>query len=326
MDEARLFTVSTLRALLVALPVVVFGTQAVAAAPPAKTQAPGFYRVKIGDFEVTALSDGTFDMDVSRLLTNTTPEKIGAALARAFLKEPIEESVNGFLINTGSKLVLIDSGAGALFGPTLGRLGANLRASGYTPEQVDAIYITHLHPDHVGGLMDGSKRVYPNATVHCDKHEADHWLSQAQMSAAPESSRDTYKGAMASLNPYAGADRLRTFEGATELTTGIRAVAAYGHTPGHTVYVVESAGERLVVWGDVMHVAAVQFPEPSVTILYDTNSSAAAAQRHKVFADVAGRGSWVAAAHIAFPGLGHLRAEGSGYVWVPANYTAMRSD
>jgi glyoxylase-like metal-dependent hydrolase (beta-lactamase superfamily II) len=166
--------------------------------------------------------------------------------------------------------------------------------------------------------------VFPNATVHGDKHEADHWLGQAQMDAAPEEAKGTYKGAMASISPYAATGRFATFEGDTELTPGIRAVAAHGHTPGHTAYLIESAGQRLVLWGDLMHVAAVQFPEPSVTIRFDSDSNAAAAQRLKHFADAATQGIWVGAAHLSFPGIGHLRQEGTGYAWVPASYTALR--
>jgi glyoxylase-like metal-dependent hydrolase (beta-lactamase superfamily II) len=312
------------RLLLAALSTVVLFAPAIAGTPQVKTQAPGFYRMMLGDFEITALSDGAIDLNLKELLTNTTPEKIDAALARAFVKNPLETSVNGFLINTGTKLVLIDAGAGTLFGPTVGKLVANLRASGYTPEQVDAIYITHFHGDHIGGLMDGERRVFPNATVHGDKHEADHWLGQAQMDAAPEEAKGTYKGAMASISPYAATGRFATFEGDTELTPGIRAVAAHGHTPGHTAYLIESAGQRLVLWGDLMHVAAVQFPEPSVTIRFDSDSNAAAAQRLKHFADAATQGIWVGAAHLSFPGVGHLRQEGAGYAWVPASYTALR--
>jgi glyoxylase-like metal-dependent hydrolase (beta-lactamase superfamily II) len=316
---------AALRLLLVAMPMaVLLAEPATAGAPQVRTQAPGFYRMMLGDFEITALSDGSIDLQVKQLLTNTTPEKVEAALERSFLKDPVETSVNGYLINTGTKLVLIDVGAGALFGPTVGRLVANLTASGYAPEQVDAIYITHLHGDHVGGLMNGDKVVFPNATVHCDQRDADHWLSQAKMDAAPQEAKGSFRGAMASIKPYASAGRFKPFDGDTQLTPGIRAAAAHGHTPGHTIYVVESKGQRLVLWGDLMHVAAVQFPEPSVTIRFDTDSSAALVQRQRQFADAAERRSWVAAAHLSFPGIGHLHADGSGYDWVPANYALAR--
>jgi glyoxylase-like metal-dependent hydrolase (beta-lactamase superfamily II) len=301
------------------LPVVAY-----AGAPQIKTQAPGYYRMMLGDFEVTALSDGTAAFPVSKLLTHTTPAKVQRALARAYLKDPVETSVNGYLINTGAKLVLIDTGAAGLFGPTLGNLLANLKAAGYQPEQVDQVYITHLHPDHVGGLMVGDKLAFPNAVVRADKHDADFWLSQANMDAAPKEAKSFFQGAMASLNPYVTAGKFKPFDGDTELVPGVKAIATRGHTPGHSTYVVESNGQKLVLWGDLMHVAAVQFANPSVTIQFDTDSKAAAVQRKKAYADAAKHGYWVAAAHLTFPGIGHLRAEGKGYMWVPANYTSMR--
>jgi glyoxylase-like metal-dependent hydrolase (beta-lactamase superfamily II) len=297
---------------------------AMADATPLKTQAPGFYRMMIGDIEVTALSDGTVDLQIGQLLTNTTPDKISAALARFFLADPVETSVNAYLVNTGTKLVLVDAGAGTFFGPTVGKLMASLRAAGYTPEQVDAVYITHMHPDHVGGLLEGEAAAFPNATVQCDRREAGHWLDQAQMDAVPEDARGSFKSAMAAIKPYAAAGRFKPFDGDTELVPGVRAVAAWGHTPGHTVYVVESRGQRLVLWGDLMHVAAVQFPDPTVTIRFDTDSTAAAARRQQQFTDAAAGGYWVAAAHLPFPGIGHLRANGSGYDWYPANYARIR--
>jgi glyoxylase-like metal-dependent hydrolase (beta-lactamase superfamily II) len=297
---------------------------AIAGAPQVKTQAPGYYRMMLGDFEVTALSDGTVGLPVSKLLTNTTPAKVEKALARAYLKEPVDTSVNGYLVNTGSKLVLIDTGAAGLFGPTLGNLLVNLKAAGYQPEQVDEIYITHMHPDHVGGLMAGDKLAFPNAVVRADKRDADFWLSQANLDAAPKDAKGFFQGAMASLNPYAAAGKFKPFDGDTELVPGIKAGASHGHTAGHSTYIVESNGQKLVLWGDLMHVAAVQFADPSVTIQFDTDSKAAAVQRKKAYADAAKQGYWVAAAHLAFPGVGHLRAEGKGYVFVPANYSSMR--
>ena len=294
-----------------------------ASAPLQKSQAPGYYRMMLGDFEVTALSDGTFSMEANKLLTNITPEQLDAALSRAFLKEPVETSVNGFLINTGSKLVLIDTGSGILFGPTVGKLLTNLKASGYRPEQVDEIYITHMHGDHVGGLVVDGKRAFPNAVVRASRQEADYWLSKEHMDAAPKEAKDSYQGAMTSLNPYVSAGKFKAFDGDAKLVPGIRAMAAPGHTAGHTAYVVESKGETLVLWGDLMHVAAAQFPNPAVTIAFDTDSVMAATQRKKVFAEAAARGYWVGGAHVSFPGIGHLRAAGSGYTYVPANYTAL---
>jgi glyoxylase-like metal-dependent hydrolase (beta-lactamase superfamily II) len=303
---------------------LLFGAAAEAGAPQQKAQAPGYYRMMLGEFEVTALSDGTFSMEAGKVLTHITPPQLDAALARSFLKDPLETSVNAFLINTGSKLVLIDSGAGTLFGATLGNLLSSLRASGYKPEQVDEIYITHMHGDHIGGLIKDGKPVFANAIVRAAQQEADFWLSKAHMDAAPAEGKGSYQGAMNMLNPYVSAGKFKPFSGDTELVPGIRAVATPGHTAGHTVYVAESKGQKLVLWGDLMHVAAVQFPDPSVTLLYDTDSVMAAAQRKKIFADAAEHGDWVGGAHLSFPGIGHLRKAGSGYTFVPANYSALR--
>ena len=297
-------------------------TVAHAAAPQAKGQAPGWFRMPLGAFEITALSDGTVDLPVDKLLTHTTPAKVQAALARAYLKPPVETSVNAYLVNTGSKLVLIDAGAAGLFGPTLVKLLANLKASGYTPEQVDEVYITHMHGDHVGGIAtaDG-KPAFPNAVVRADKKESGYWLDPKAMDKAPADAKDGFKGAMASMKPYVDAGKFKPFDGDSELVPGIRSYATHGHTPGHSAYIVESKGAKLVVWGDLMHVAAVQFPDPSVTIEFDSDSSAAAPQRKKAYADAAKNGYYVAIAHVSFPGIGQLRTDGKGYRWLPANYT-----
>jgi glyoxylase-like metal-dependent hydrolase (beta-lactamase superfamily II) len=298
------------------------GAVAHAGAPQAKGPEAGWFRMKIGDIEVTALSDGTAELPVDQLLTNTTPDKVKKALAAAFLKPPVETSINAYLVNTGTKLVLIDSGAANLFGPTLGKLLISLKGAGYTPEQIDEIYITHMHIDHVGGVTSGDKAVFPNATIRAAKAEGEFWLSQANMDKAPAEFKDFFKGAMAAMKPYTSANKYKPFEGAdVELVPGIHAIATPGHTPGHTVYSVESKGEKLVVCGDLMHVAAVQFPDPSVTIQFDSDSKAAAPQRKKIYADAAAKGYYLAFAHVSFPGIGHVRKDGGGYAWIPVNYT-----
>jgi glyoxylase-like metal-dependent hydrolase (beta-lactamase superfamily II) len=301
-----------------------FMTCAQAGAPMQKTQAPGFYRLMVGDFEVTALFDGAIDLQPTRLLTHTTPAQVKQALARAYEKEPLPTSVNAYLDNTGEKLVLVDTGTGKLFGPDLGSVVANLKAAGYQPEQIDEIYITHLHADHVGGLAEDGKATFPNAVVRADQHDADYWLNAANAAKAPKVMQDFFKMANASLQPYVSAGRFKPFDGDTPLVPGVRALAARGHTPGHTVYRVESKGQTLVLWGDLMHVAAVQFPNPDVTIQFDSDPKAAAQQRKKAYAEAAKNGWLVGSAHLPFPGLGRLRAAGTGYTFVPVDYTPVK--
>jgi len=294
-----------------------------AAAPLAKTPAPGYARIALGDFEITPLNDGTADLPMDQLLQQKA-EATRAALQKNFLALPLETSTNAFLINTGAKLVLVDTGSGAYFGPTLGKLAANLKAAGYQPEQVDEIYITHLHPDHVGGLASNGKRVFPNATLRAARADSDYWLNQANADKAPADKKGFFQPAMQSLTPYVQAGKFKAIERDGELVPGISAMTAAGHTPGHTVYLVQSRGQKLLLIGDLVHVAAVQMDHPEVTIGFDSDAKAAFASRKKFF-DAAGKeGELVGGAHLQFPGLGHLVGQGTGYRWVPVNYTQLR--
>ena len=295
---------------------------ALAAAPMVKTSAPAFYRMMLGEFEVTVINDGTTALPVDTLLQGMSKAELTAALKKNFAASPLETSFNAFLINTGSKLVLVDTGAGSLFGPNLGKFAANLKAAGYAPEQIDEIYITHMHPDHVGGLVANGALTFPNATVRAQKHEADYWLSAEQLAKNPAKG-DFFKGAMAMLNPYVTAGKFKPFEGDVELVPGISSHSGKGHTPGHATYVVQSAGQKLVLVGDLIHVAPVQMAHPEVTIGFDSEPKDALAERRQTF-DAAARGGYlIGGAHLAFPGVGHLRKDGKGFDFVPVNFTQM---
>jgi glyoxylase-like metal-dependent hydrolase (beta-lactamase superfamily II) len=314
-------------------------TQSQAAASQVRTQAPGFYRMMLGHFEITALLDGTHPFPVREVMTrNETapsgerkavklaeshPGKAEAMLAATGLPAPVEGSINAFLVNTGDKLILVDSGAGSLYGTCCGRLLENLRASGYKPEQIDEIYLTHLHADHVGGIAPEGKPAFPNAVVRVNQKDVDYWLDAKSETEAPKFLKPMFEGDRASLKPYLQAGRLKPFAEGQDLSPGIRAIPTPGHTPGHTSYQVSSGDQTLLVWGDLVHVAQIQFPDPAVTVTYDSDPISAEAERTGVFARAARTGMWIAAAHIAFPGIGHIRSVDGRFEWLPANYTTV---
>ncbi len=314
----------TARGLLFAVAVAVTPLQAAPIAAPEISQSQaGFHRIKIGDFQVTALSDGTVALPMLDLLTGAKLGEVKKRLSDAYLQSPLVTSVNAYLINASGKLILVDTGSGALYGPTLNKLLASLKAAGHEPEQITDILLTHIHTDHSGGLMDGARMIFPNSVVHVEKREADYWLNPANQGKSKrnkEQIAQLFREAAAQVKPYADAGRLKTFRGSTPILPGVRSIATPGHTPGHSFYALESRGQKLVFWGDIMHVAEVQFPNPAVTIAFDSDSKAAAAQRKQAFADAAKHGYLIAPAHVSFPGVGRLRAQGDGYRWIPISY------
>ncbi len=293
--------------------------QSAASTQPVELQA-GYYRIQIGNVQVVALSDGTVSMSAYDILTNTTHAKIAALLAAADVTNPINLSVNAYLVHLGDRVILIDAGAGVLFGPTLGKLQASLAGAGYRPDQITDILVTHLHPDHIGGLMDGKNRVFQNATVHLDKRELAYWLSKANEAKAPDAMKGFFQQAALMMQPYIDAGKVKTFDGATELFAGLRTLPAPGHTPGHTFYSLESQGQKLLFWGDVVHEQEVQFADPSVTVGIDVDSMQAMAIRKAAFADAAKNHYMVAVAHMYFPGIGHVVEDGDHYRWLPVPY------
>ncbi|MET0349793.1 MAG: MBL fold metallo-hydrolase [Rhizobacter sp.] len=280
----------------------------------------GFHHFAIGDVELIALSDGTLPIPAEQLFSTTPAGEVAARLAAAHQGTHPDASINAYLIKLGERLVMIDAGAGELYGPNLNKITASLKAVGYTPEQVTDILVTHIHTDHTGGLMDGDRRVFPHATLHIERKEVDFWFDPAQREKAGKDHAKYFDEAAAKVGPYKAAGRVKTFSGATGLLPGIRSQPAPGHTPGHTFYVLESKGEKLVFWGDLLHVADVQFPRPDITIVFDIDPATAAMTRQRAFAEAARDGYWVAGDHVNFPGVGHLQADGTGYRWHPMPY------
>ena len=297
--------------------------------PPAmdKTQVPGYYRMMVGKFEVTALFDGIFEFH-PELLKNASKEEIDKALSHHYGKASgIQTAVNAYLINTGEHLVLVDAGAGQLFSEDKqGRVMENLKAAGYQPEQVDIIVMTHLHGDHTGGLSNKEGSVlFPNATVYANKVENEYWLSEKVAAAAPPERQMFFRLARESAVPYLSVEKWKAIEPGTEIVPGIKAVAAYGHTPGHTAFQVSSDGQQLLIWGDIIHSHVIQFNRPDVAIEFDSDVNAAVRTRQNLLRDVAEKGELVAGMHLPFPGLGYVRSEGNGkYSWVPVEYTPIK--
>ena len=296
--------------------VVVPGT-AQAGAP---TSVAGMYRVMVGEFEVTAVSDGTNQRTIEQQmqLMQGDKQKIRDLLVNAYPDAQMKTAVNAFLINTGSKLVLVDAGNGNMGSATMGNVMNHLRAAGYQPEKIDAVYLTHMHVDHIGGLVSGTKRSFPNATIYAAQSEADYWLNDSNLNAAPDSVKRTFQAVKTAIAPYISAGKFKTFAANVELTPGIRSRPAFGHTPGHTMYFIESAGKTLVLWGDIVHVAAVQFADPTVTMSFDSNQAAALTARQQILLDAAKKGWLVGGVHLLFPGIGQVRTKDDlGYIFLP---------
>lgn len=282
---------------------------------------PSSYHMLLGDIEIIAVSDGSIPLELNKVLTNTKPGEIEKLTDQNFQTPVVEASVNAYLVKTGGKLILIDAGTAELYGPSLGHLPANLVKAGYQPEQITAVLITHIHTDHTGGLMDGDKMVFPNADIYVSKKEADYWLSEENYAKAPARLKKYFDEARLKMTPYVKAGKVKTFDYGAELFPGILPVASAGHTPGHTFYQVSDKGEKIMFWGDIMHAAAVQFDDPDVTIAFDVDPAAAAKARKKAYEDAAAKRYWIAADHLSFPGIGHIRKAGNGYTWFPIIYT-----
>jgi len=310
-------------ALLAALASVVGGLiPALAAAPQHHDQVPGFYRLKVGDFEVTSLFDGPAVVETHWL----TGEKARLdGVVKALHNDPhlLDAADTGFLVNTGKQVILVDAGSGIWFGGgALGHLAGNLRSAGYTPEEVDLVLVTHLHSDHVGGLTtQEGNRVFPNAEIYVAKEESDFWLSPEIAANSPKERQPFFQSARAIAAPYIKAGKWRTFSGSGPIVDGMQVVPLHGHTPGHTGYEFSSKGQKILFWGDIIHAQRVQLQHPEVTAIFDIDPAAAAATRNQLLPKLAHEDVVIAGPHLLFPGLGRLHKAGSGYSWAPVAFT-----
>ncbi|WP_448664775.1 MBL fold metallo-hydrolase [Sphingomonas sp. CJ20] len=274
--------------------------------------------LQLGDTRVTALDDGVFALPSEQLLVEPRKGEVAELLQKVGKPPLVPTSVNAFLIERAGHRVLIDTGSGLTLGPTLGKVGAALEAAKIAPDTIEAVLITHLHVDHAGGLLraDGSA-AFPKATVWIEAGELAFWTDPANRAKVDASVAGTFDAIGKLLAPYTAAGRVKTFRAGSEVVPGVRSVALPGHTPGHEGYRISGGGQSLLAWGDVMHVADVQFPDPAITIRFDSDQAQARAARIALLQAVASKGEWIAAAHIAYPGIGQIHAMDGAYHWVP---------
>jgi len=283
----------------------------------------GIYKYKLGDYKITSLSDGSVPQDLHALLKGTDPANIDRLLATAHLNNPVEASINSFLIDTGNKLILVDTGAGSFFDPGFGgKLLKRLNDAGYQADQITDILITHVHTDHTGGLVKDGLPLFPKAILHIGKADLDFFLDPKNKDGVGGYDKAYFQQANTALEPYVKLGHINPISGSKVLFTGVRAEPTPGHTPGHYFYRVESKGKAITFIGDSVHVESVQLPKPEITIVYDVDAPSAAKQRAMQFAKIARDGHLIAAPHLPYPGIGYLNKDntGSGYSFIRAEY------
>lgn len=308
----------TLLASLPALPAAAMlaPARALAEAPMTAEQVPAVYRTRIGGIEITAISDGYIPYTPD-IIQGPDPETIAAALEASVQANPLAGDVNCYVVNTGGTLCLIDAGGPASFIPTLGRFSSGLAAAGIAPEIIDRILLTHLHVDHIGGLThaDGSA-AFPRASLTMLAAEHAFWTDPGLLSTAPEGFRPLVAAARQAVAAYA--DRLVLLEGEAGAAPGITTLPIPGHTPGMTGYRIASGDSQVLMWGDVLHVPAVQFAHPDWRLTFDTDGEAAARSRARIFDMTAADAIPVLGSHLPFPGYGHVTRSAGGFGYEPA--------
>ncbi|MEO1104784.1 MAG: MBL fold metallo-hydrolase, partial [Pseudomonadota bacterium] len=279
LDRRQFFAGTALAGAATALPLSLATTAA--ASEGGTAQAPAFHRLAIGDGVVTGIADGHLMLNAG-VFPEVSEADFSAAMEAAFLPpEAYPAPVNAYVVSMGGRTVLIDAGGSKQMAPSVGNLQQNLSAAGVEPGDVDTILITHLHPDHIGGLTADGAVAFPNAELMVREEEAAFWTDPATRAALPEGFRPMFDGVVATLGTYG--DQVSRFSADGELAPGIEAVFMPGHTPGHTGYRVSSGDDALLIWGDLVHAAPLQMPNPRQFIGFDTDGAAAVETRLAAF-------------------------------------------
>jgi len=261
---------------------------------------PNVFTYKMGAAEVSLLSEGQGTGN-SSIFVGATPEMIQKSMPEG----SYPNAFNAFLIRISGKIILVDTGMGR-------ELFENLKSLGIAPEQVDAVLLTHMHGDHFGGMLKDDKAAFPKAELYMSKVEHDYSMNGDARNASARKVIEVYQSRLQLFQP------LEIDAKPLSLFPGIQAIAAYGHTPGHTLFMVESGGEKLLIWGDLVHAMAIQMPFPQVAMTYDTDNDTAIAARKKVLEYVEKNKIIVAGMHTAFPAMGKLtKTSDGGYVHTP---------
>jgi glyoxylase-like metal-dependent hydrolase (beta-lactamase superfamily II) len=295
-----------------------------AAAPPAGTQAPGWYRYKVGSFEITVVTDGVNRFKLpDNIVANAKREEVNAALAAAHLQPDIFVTpYNPIVVNTGQKLVVVDTGLGeAGFNATKGANGqflTNLAAAGIDAKAVDTVIISHYHGDHVNGMLNADNSLaFPNAEILVPAAEHTFWMDDGEMSRAPKGRmEDLFKN---NRRVFAGEvmKRLRTYDEGKEVVSGITAVGTHGHSAGHNSHVVSSGSSTVYVQADVTHVPFLFARNPGWHAFYDQDPIMAEATRRKVYDMLVAEKMLLQGFHYPFPSLAYVEKSGSGYREIP---------
>ena len=291
-----------------------------AKAPMQNTQAPAFYRFKLGAIEATVVSDGPLPMGEPKpdIFIGLSKDEFGKALTDNFL--PTDNVVleqNALVVNTGDRVALFDTGMGTskMLGPDTGRLIANLKAAGIAAGDIDAVVLTHAHPDHCFGLMtDAGARLFPNAQIYMAQADLEFWTDEGKLS------NDMLKGFVAGARQQLlpNRDRMVFVKDGEEFLPGVQAMSAPGHTVGHTVYIVTSQGKTLCNDGDIAHHHVIASERPRLEFTYDTDGKQAVASRLRVFDMLAAQRIPFVAYHFTWPGLGYLAKRGEAFRYFPA--------